>query len=306
MTKSEPTPELVQMSPEWAQKLLDSNENNRHMRAAQVQAHMDNIQKGRWKVTHQGIGVDVNGKLVDGQHRLRAIVLSGQTVPIFLTEGLDPEVMDVIDTGARRTPGDVFTIHKVPNAPLAAATSRVVMQYRVDHWSNSLVPNGELLDFYLANAEEMEEAVALARANYKDVGMNPSHLCAAVFLTRRSSADPALIREWLRMVLEGLDLSKGDPAYILRRQFSNLTRDSRRMSARLWLGLYAKAWKIHALGTKVPRYLRFHEGDPLPNIERPGSVITRPAGGPGSEADRKQAAGGPPQGLAAALGRGQF
>jgi hypothetical protein len=71
------------ITPAKAAELLESNTNNRPLSRATVRVFADAMQRGEWKTTHQGIAIDTNGQLVDGQHRLAALVEAD--VPVKLT-----------------------------------------------------------------------------------------------------------------------------------------------------------------------------------------------------------------------------
>lgn len=274
MAKETITTEIVQMTPEMATEILKSNRSNRYVRDPQVKFHVNNIENGLWRLTHQGVAIDSNGELLDGQHRLKAIELSGKTVPIMVSRGMDPALMEVIDTGARRSPGDVFTIAGVPNASVIAAMVRAVMNYRQDRWTNEVVPHSTLLEYYQADPEQFQLAVEIARGEHNQVGMPPSLLAGVVYMTLASTLDEDKVHEWLPQVVHGLNLRPNDVAYILRRQYNNMRNDQRRVSPRTRMGLYGKAFTIWALDQRIPQYLRFLDSDPLPSIEQPGTKIS--------------------------------
>ena len=100
----------IDVSPQMAEAWLEKNLNNRAIKDNVVMRFMRIIEQDKWKLTHQGIAFDWNEKLVDGQHRLWAIVLTGRTVPIRVTYNVDPETSFVIDTGRSRSGADVLTI----------------------------------------------------------------------------------------------------------------------------------------------------------------------------------------------------
>jgi hypothetical protein len=70
----------------------------------------DDMEAGRWLETHQGIGLDHEGNLVDGQHRLSAIVLSGCEQWLWTWEGVTRAMMKVIDCGKIRSIPDALMI----------------------------------------------------------------------------------------------------------------------------------------------------------------------------------------------------
>lgn len=102
--------QYVEMTPELATKYLQRNTINRKVRQAEIRRLLAAIHSNEWTVSHQGIAIDVNGNLQDGQHRLMAIAQSGKTVPILVTTGVPVEAYKVIDQGAKRSASDVLNI----------------------------------------------------------------------------------------------------------------------------------------------------------------------------------------------------
>lgn len=100
--------EIKQVTPVWADMVLKSaNIDNRSMRQGWVKTLAGVIKRGEWQLTHQGIAFDTDGILIDGQHRLAAIVMSGQTVPVSVTTGLERKAFGAIDVHAKRSIGDL-------------------------------------------------------------------------------------------------------------------------------------------------------------------------------------------------------
>ena len=92
------------ISPEDAEELLRKQSvHNRRVRQNVVNELVFLMETGSFKLTHQGIAIDWNGMLVDGQHRLRAIIKYGKPVQMLVSTAVDPELYKVIDRGARRT-----------------------------------------------------------------------------------------------------------------------------------------------------------------------------------------------------------
>lgn len=100
------------ITPEMAKDYLMFNSCNRKYRpywAAQIASR---IKQGVWQTTHQGIAFSDKGRLLDGQHRLSAIIMSGIPIKIEVTRGLDEETFKVIDDGARRSSADLSGLSK--------------------------------------------------------------------------------------------------------------------------------------------------------------------------------------------------
>lgn len=82
---------------------------------------------GRWKENGQPIVFEGNNYLVDGQHRLRAIIEADIPVKSLVVYGVDTDAAMTIDTGLSRTLGDVFMMRGVRNARLLSRTSKLLL-----------------------------------------------------------------------------------------------------------------------------------------------------------------------------------
>src|SRR5437588_12211091 len=71
------------ITPAKAGEMLDANTTNRPLSKAVVRSFAEAMRRGEWVVTHQGIAFDTAGVLVDGQHRLAAIIEAD--LPVDLT-----------------------------------------------------------------------------------------------------------------------------------------------------------------------------------------------------------------------------
>ncbi len=113
--------EKVKITPEIAGKWLGAK--NRPLRVGVVAKYKEDILNGNWKLTHQSIAIDSQLNVIDGQHRLRAIIMAGIPVDMLVTFDADPETFDVLDSGAGRTASDALSIDG-----MTARTSKIVAQ----------------------------------------------------------------------------------------------------------------------------------------------------------------------------------
>jgi hypothetical protein len=110
----------MSITPEYATKVITdyekfcdehpSERKNRPVHQSQVNTYMADMKAGRWGRNHQGIAFDKNGILMDGQHRIWAVIESGVTIMIPVTWGLDREAQITIDSGLKRSTADVAAI----------------------------------------------------------------------------------------------------------------------------------------------------------------------------------------------------
>jgi len=119
----------LNVGPDLARQWLERNKGNRSLREDTVSAIARDITAGHWQPTHQGVAFDAAEVLIDGQHRLEAILLTGATVEMMVSFGWPPKTMDAVDGNVARSVADRLKLqHGVANAHLIARSAVVVAQ----------------------------------------------------------------------------------------------------------------------------------------------------------------------------------
>jgi len=104
---AEPRIERMTITPEMAAHWLENNNtNNRTVSEALVRKFARDMQNGHWDCTHQGIAFDTNNVLLDGQHRLWAIVYAEVPVDMFVGFGFSRDMLPKVDAGKKRSVAD--------------------------------------------------------------------------------------------------------------------------------------------------------------------------------------------------------
>src|SRR5215469_2042244 len=99
-----PEYDLVQVTPEVATTWLRLNKSNRPLRKATIVRLAKMMEKGEFKDDHPDhIMFDENGYLINGQHRLHAIVRSQKTAQMRVLRHVPRDMAYHIDIGVRRT-----------------------------------------------------------------------------------------------------------------------------------------------------------------------------------------------------------
>lgn len=99
------------ITPQDAAKLLAKhNAHNRRLREPYVAQLSDEMRGDRWQETHQAIGIGADGDLIDGQHRLAAVVESGKPQRFLVVSGVPREAVAVIDSHSHRRTRDALRL----------------------------------------------------------------------------------------------------------------------------------------------------------------------------------------------------
>jgi hypothetical protein len=94
--------ETVMVTPEMARTWLERNLVNRPLIPRNVDGIAWDIANGKWTLTHQGIAFNRDLLLVDGQHRLQAVIAAERAVPMRVSYNVDCDYVAPIDTGCMR------------------------------------------------------------------------------------------------------------------------------------------------------------------------------------------------------------
>jgi hypothetical protein len=119
----------VEVTPDLAAQWLERNVLNRNVRKAEVSQLAKTMELGAWRLTAETLKFDGQGALLDGQHRLLAVVESGITVPFHVCEGLASDVKRHLDTGAKRSFGDVLKMDGEAHSALLSNAAAWVYRY---------------------------------------------------------------------------------------------------------------------------------------------------------------------------------
>lgn len=100
------------VTPAMATNWLESNsERQRNLNAALVRQYKNQMKKKIWHGdTGEAIKFSKNG-LIDGQHRLHAVIEYGEPVLLLVMRGINDENMTRLDLGKKRSLADIFKIH---------------------------------------------------------------------------------------------------------------------------------------------------------------------------------------------------
>jgi len=156
------------ITPDDAKVLLQTNVNNRNLSRRRVEMYANDIKRGMWKLTGDSIKLAKNPKtgevrLIDGQHRLHAIVSANVAVQTVVATGLDEDAFSVIDRGKTRTYNDVLNMSKIKNANTVASFIRpvIVLQAGMNPYGAGieLVTPEDVVQFALKHDEQVQWAV---------------------------------------------------------------------------------------------------------------------------------------------------
>jgi hypothetical protein len=211
--------EWIDLTSALAEKLLSHNTSNRPLRPLHVDELARDMAAGNWVQTGDSIKFDVNDILIDGQHRLAAVVKSKVTIRVMLIIGLEPEARGVIDTNSRRSASDALGFAGVEKyrAPIAGA-ARIALTREQGVWQTALdmrnpkFTNTEIVGWVDDNPG-VYTAAEIASRTYKAVGATPSAWVYCVYELMQVDLEQA--QEFVYSLAEYRTDGPGDPRLAL-------------------------------------------------------------------------------------------
>ena len=118
------------ITPKEAVVWLDTkNAHNRPISQSTVERYTQEIRANRWKANGQSICVGRSGNLLNGQHRLTALVAANTSIECLVVWGVEDSAFDTIDDGNKRSLADVFAVSKELHPALLSAGVRFLWVY---------------------------------------------------------------------------------------------------------------------------------------------------------------------------------
>lgn len=278
--KEEIVTEIINITPAKASSWLANNKfDNRSLTDRLVDKIARDIKQGKWVFDGSPIRFDQNENIIDGQHRLWAIVTAGIAVKSLVIYGLSDESKDIIDTGKPRSNSDILHFHGFVNTSSLANACRLSIGYKLNNadlydWASGSSKLHCSSSQIVKEAEENEELVNCHQKiiSYKFIkkfiGYGTASFCLYIFgKIDKHSAD-----EFFYLLEKGQNLAEGNPILALRNSLTirdhltmKLAKGGNYRAAYL-IALIIKAWNAYR-DDKVVKRLYFadeKESYPIP------------------------------------------
>lgn len=213
MTKNSIKTSIQTITPAKAAQWLTAhiNRDNRALRKTTVDYLASEIERGKWQITHQGIAFSDTGRLLDGQHRLAAIVQANKSVEMMVSTEMEEDTFQVIDCGLKRANHErIHLVNDPAQNRQMCASIRLYLAQVVTRLNVAAV--SQIEDEFIKNSDHWMWAVGgLHGHNPK---LNRPAIVAALMVYHLVNTPMAI--EFLAGFLSGEDLKSGSPMLKLR------------------------------------------------------------------------------------------
>lgn len=200
------------ITPEKAQEYLKHNtENYRGLNKDRIISYANDMKKNAWQFNGEAIKFSESGKLIDGQHRLHAIVRAGVPVDMLVIRGVDDSV-NMYDIGSTRSLGQIAKARGI--VPGWYSATMAVAGWMVNNGESNHQYSGKatIIRYAEEHAEEITRAVRYCTMGASSCICKRAPIVSAVYcMIREGYAEPE-IGEFMRIANTGLPHGHYEPS----------------------------------------------------------------------------------------------
>ncbi len=249
-----PVANWEKIGPAEASEILEHNTHNLPMRNRLTMRYAEDMSAGNWARNGETVKIADNGTLLDGQHRLAAVVLSGTAQEFLVVRGLPMEAQRTVDSGRMRALGTVLTLDGIRNATTVGSIGRRALAWEGGARRDITRPNVDATPtqvmIFLAEHPEIEQVHAPRAMRVRAMtSIPPTMLGLASWLFER--IDPADADDFFDRLSTGANMDNDHPIMGLRRIALTHNVARKRQADWIWLALLIKAWNLYRAGETV-------------------------------------------------------
>ena len=268
---------IVLLTPEIALNWLKRNSHNRSFSRDSARLLAAEMDHGYWRENGEAVIFDTNGILIDGQHRLQAVLNSGHEYLVPAITGIQPLVRPTVDTGKKRSGAQNLQMAGEKNAAALAAALTLWKGY-VAHDLRAMThpasASPEQRTTIPRIMEDLEHYPELRIATERSMALRPAGQGRALISASEATlvwqaitwtgATVKRAEEFLGSVLSGYNLSEGNPIIALRRRLIDQMGPGLRIDKKERLALILKTWQLWSTGQKR-KVIKWEQGsEPFP------------------------------------------
>lgn len=242
---------IEMITPEKAQAYLAFNTNNRNLRRSHVDRLASDILSNRWIFNGATIVFNGDGTLLDGQHRLAAIVQAGIPVTMAVVRGVSKSAMSTIDANVSRKAGDVFKLNGVMYATRVVSASRQLIALRDNITTrHRATSSSELMAFALKHPHLQDAAIEVDKTTHV---IQSSVVIPWFYLAKYVSGMAPEAESALAVLATGVPAYRGDPVHVFRERMIKMptAMKSHERERLLLLWTMIAAWNDFIAGEKA-------------------------------------------------------
>ena len=272
------------ITPAKAKIYLSTSAGNRPLSKVFVQSYAETMKSGKWLLNGMCIIFDNEGRLVDGHHRLQAVIEANIPVRFDVIRGVAPQSFTTYDCGRHRTVGQLLAMQDVKHYNLVASivvTNERILKAGRLHENNSSakvdskkMSNADKIEIYRRDPDGYNSAANVVVSLLTKCRIINGSWAGGLYyyLTHTGGYSQEKVLQFLD-ALFSLDTSGIVVCDMLRKVILKEKIAGKKMKAELLWALIVKTWNHYVDGTtpKILRYIQTIEELPKLKLNNYGS-----------------------------------
>jgi hypothetical protein len=259
------------IDPEFAEMLLGKMVANRHLRSRKRTQFANDMRGGRWRTNGEAIKLTADGRVIDGEHRLWAVVDSGATIRTLVVYNVLEEDRVTMDSGSPRTLADHLKFLGHKRTAELATTLNVLWDRQKGSARHSGHSGGVSRQQYmdlLAEHPNIEDSVAAMDKLRRRLRL-PMGIAAALHYDMATLSEEDCVYFWDHLD-SGIDLGERSPIRALRKRLEdNIASRSAKLDQVTLHAYLIKAWNLWREGREINQLMWRRGGanpEPFPEL----------------------------------------
>lgn len=259
----QPTFEVISVTPAMAREWLGHNTNNRNVRPGRVARYASDMRLQQWALTGEPIKRAPSGELLDGQHRLLAVIEANISVTMVVARNIPASARASMDTGVGRQAADQLRINGHAHAYVQAAAAKwLILFHREELYIDraaQMVTHADIVEFCRDNNVLL--TCAQMSSSLRQVDLSPGTRAACLYLCMRVDASAAV--EFFARLNDGAGLDHGSPILALRSRLREIRLNRTKVPIESLMSITIRAWNAWRSGNAMASIPTHRSGQPI-------------------------------------------
>jgi hypothetical protein len=245
-----------QIAATWLTKV-----HNRPQRSHRIKKYARVMRDGRWRLNFEWIGIDPDGFVIEGQHRLEACVMAQTPFQALVLFDLSRDLFPFIGGALPRGVADNIAL--AGGKDYNALGGAVAFVWRADNGLpqyatgiGSRPDNDEALAT-LAAHPTLHDSVKMAR---RATRVFPSVAMLAYLHYEFKRRNSELADLFIDKLATGANMRETDPVFVLRERLLDNRAAKAKLPNKHIMALTIKAWNYAHAGRRAPKFIRWSDG----------------------------------------------
>ena len=210
------------ITPDKAQEYLKKNcKNNRRINERRISIYAEDMRDGKWQLNGEAIKFNKKGILIDGQHRLMAIIKSGVAVKMLILRDIDNNI-SLYDRGQVRATYASLRMSGFDKDIANTLTCGVAkLELMMMHGSGNFFSDSQIQQYLIDNVELILKAKTIgnrfAGTNGGRVGTNNAVMITAIYEALSAGESEEDLIKFCEIIYTGFYDNKNQKAAVVCR-----------------------------------------------------------------------------------------